>query len=206
MTDNNSVSAPDLEEVDRPVRCIVDNVAELAEQNTVSLAEVTDAFGSDCFVPVMLVPALLVVSPLSGIPGFATVCGLAIAFVAVQMLMQSESLWLPGWLMRRELDGDKAERVMIRLRSIADWLDDHSKERLQLLMKPAGRSTIQLLCLICGCAMPLLELVPFSSSILGLAVVLFSTSLLMRDGVFALFGFAALGTALALPLTLLSAV
>jgi hypothetical protein len=38
--------------------------------------------------------------------------------------------------------------------------------------------------------MPFLEVVPFSSSILGFAVLLMATGLLARDGLFALLGLA----------------
>jgi hypothetical protein len=50
--------------------------------------------------------------------------------------------------------------------------------------------------------MPFLELVPFSSSILGVAVVLFATALLTRDGLFAVGATAIMGLAALVPLAL----
>jgi len=44
-----------------------------------------------------------------------------------------------------------------------------------------------------------LEIVPFSSSVLGLAVVLLSTGLLTRDGIFVLLGMAVMAAAMVLP-------
>ena len=47
--------------------------------------------------------------------------------------------------------------------------------------------------------MPLLELVPFSSSLLALAVLLMGASLLMRDGLYALLGGGIIGLAAMVP-------
>jgi len=49
--------------------------------------------------------------------------------------------------------------------------------------------------------MPFLEIVPFSSSVLGAAVLLFATSLLIHDGLFALFGMAAMTSAVGVLIT-----
>jgi hypothetical protein len=68
------------------------------------------------------------------------------------------------------------------------------------------RKWIQAMCLICGLSMPFLELVPFSSSILGMAVLFFATSLITRDGLFVLFGVLTMGAALAVPLTVVGLV
>ena len=46
--------------------------------------------------------------------------------------------------------------------------------------------------------MPFLELVPFTSSLLGLAVTLLSLALLVRDGLLVLFGLAAVAGAVGL--------
>jgi hypothetical protein len=48
--------------------------------------------------------------------------------------------------------------------------------------------------------MPFLELVPFSSSILGLSVVLISSAFLTRDGLYALAGLGVFAVAPMIPL------
>jgi hypothetical protein len=50
-----------------------------------------------------------------------------------------------------------------------------------------------------------LEIVPFSSSILGAAVLCFSVSLLTRDGLFVVFGMAIMAAVALLPLFVLNA-
>ena len=48
---------------------------------------------------------------------------------------------------------------------------------------------------LCGAVMPFLEVFPLTSSFLGLAVVMFSTAFLTRDGLFVLLGLAQIGVA-----------
>lgn len=184
----------------RPVGEIVDRIDALADAACVSLGDVIEAFGRRSFLPVMMVPALLVVSPLSGIPLFSSACGLSIAFIAAQMVWGRHQLWLPRFLMDRRIEGQKARMATRHLRRLAGWLDRHARSRLGPFMRRPFRKWVQVMCLICGAAMPILEIVPFSSSILGAAVLFLSTALMARDGLFVVFGIATMCTAVMAPL------
>lgn len=168
----------------RPVRLIVEQIDALSGAETVSLGQIILSFGQTSFLPVMLVPALLLVSPLSGIPLFSTFCGLCIVIVAAQRVAQREKLWLPGWLTRREISGAALGKGTKALRKVADWLDNHSRPRLQIMVTPPFNVACYVLCIVAGLIIPFLELVPFSSSTLGLVVTLTVVGLLVRDGVY----------------------
>ncbi|HKK96628.1 MAG TPA: exopolysaccharide biosynthesis protein [Marivita sp.] len=183
------------------VNDIVDRLAELADQDRIIAGEIIDAFGTQSFLPLLMIPALLVVSPLSGIPLFSSVCGIAIAAISVQMVAGRQSMWLPQFLLRRSLEGQRARDAIEKLHGVAGWLDHHSRDRFHPLLRWPGRKLIHVFCLLCGSAMPFLEIVPFSSSVLGTAVLLFATALLLRDGLFALFGMVAMSSAAAILLT-----
>jgi len=167
---------------------IVDRLEEVSQRDSLHVSDLVTAFGDRSFLPVLMVPALLVVSPLSGIPLFSSACGTAIAFISAQMVVGRTHLWLPDILMRQALDGRRARSAVGKLHGAANWLDRHARDRLRPLMHWSGRKVLQVVCLLCGMSMPFLEFVPFSSSIVGGAVVLFSTALLLRDGLLALFG------------------
>lgn len=189
---------------DYPVRDIVDRLEACARTDEVALGNLVRAFGTASFVSTMMVPAILVVSPMSGIPFFSSLCGLTIAFIAGQMLVRRSHLYLPETVTRRRLPGDKLRAALKRMRRVADFLDRHTRKgRLPRLVGNGGRIVPQLLCVISGILMPVLELVPFSSSVLGMAVLAFSIALLTRDGVFVLIGLAILGGAAAVPLFVL---
>jgi hypothetical protein len=184
------------------VQDIVARLESTSQGDHVTLGDAIEAFGRRSFLPLLMVPALLVVSPLSGIPFFSSLCGLTIALIAAQMLWPGQdSLWLPDRLMRQHVSGDRARRALTRLGSFARWLDAHARERFAVFVghRP-GRKAIEACCLFAGLAMPVLEIVPFSSSILGASVLLMATGLLTRDGLFAVLGLAVLMAAPALPL------
>jgi hypothetical protein len=202
MTQQAGGSGPDPAEdgSDHPVRDIVDRLDACAHADEVSLKDLVKAFGTASFVSTMMVPALLVVSPMSGIPFFSSLCGLTIAFIAGQMLFRRTHLYLPDTVTRRRLPGDKLRSGLKRMRRVADFLDRYTRKgRLRRLVGNGGRILPQLLCVIAGILMPLLEIVPFSSSVLGMAVLSFSIALLTRDGVFVLVGLAIVGAAAAVP-------
>ena len=182
-----------------PVRNVVQRLGALSDRKTITLGELVEAFGSASFVPALMVPALLVVSPLSGIPVFSSVCGLTIALIALQMVLSRRFLWLPGWIRRRRLKGGQLGSAVRRLTKLADWLDRHSRARLRVLVEMPGGLVPRIAAALCGAAMPFLELVPFSSSILGTAVLLFSVSFLARDGLYVLAGLIVMAIATTVP-------
>ncbi|MGR3377416.1 exopolysaccharide biosynthesis protein [Salipiger abyssi] len=190
----------------RPVGEIVDRLQLAVDRERVPLRALLEVFGESSFLPALMVPALLVVSPLSGIPLFSTICGLSIAFISAQMLISRSHLWLPDILLRQQMDGATAQTALGKLRYVSDWIDAHSKRRFRMLTSAPFRKWLQLLCFLCGAVMPFLELVPFSSSLLGGAVLLMATALLARDGLFALLGSMAICLAVFVPLSVLGIV
>ncbi len=191
----------------RPVGRIIDELDDVVGSGNPRLRDLVEGFGRSSFLPVMVVPALLVVSPLSGIPLFSSACGLTIAFIAAQMLWPGrDHLWLPNFLMDRPIDEDKARKALPKIRKAGRWLDRHATGHGRQLMRRPVRIALEALCLLCGVAMPFLEVVPFSSSILGFAVLMFSTALLTRDAMFAGAGLLTVGAAVFVPLKVLGVI
>ena len=52
----------------------------------VSIGDLIDALGSRSFGPLLLVPSLILITPLSGIPGGPTIGAIVIVLVATQLL------------------------------------------------------------------------------------------------------------------------
>ncbi len=189
-----------------PVRDVVDRLSRHAEKPEVTVRELLAGFGQTSFLPVLMAVALLVVSPLSGIPLFSSVCGLTMAFVSAQMFWGADHLWLPDFIMRQKISGERMCGALLKMRKAADWLDNRARRRMLFMVRGAMRKLLEFLCILCGAVMPFLELVPFSSSILGLAIMLISTALLTRDGLFAAFAAALMATAAMVPVTVFAAV
>ncbi|MDF0595384.1 exopolysaccharide biosynthesis protein [Psychromarinibacter halotolerans] len=174
---------------------VIDRMESSADGDETTLREVVSALGEASFVPVLMAPALAVLSPLSGVPAFSSICGITIALVAIQLLMNRDHLWLPDWMMRRKVKSESLLKATRWLRKPAGFLDRMSRERVSFLVSRPFSWVTELACLLCGLAMPFLELLPFTSSILGGAVTLFSLSLLVRDGLISVIGFCVIGCA-----------
>lgn len=189
-----------------PMSEIVRQLRAASAQRRVTLGALVAAVGDSSFLPVLMVPAMLVVSPLSGIPLFSTLCGVLITFVAAQMIARREHLWLPEPVMRRSLPGARVRLALRRIAPVAAWVDRHATGHGSWAMRAPVRGLAALACLICGLTMPFMELVIFSSSLLGMAVLLFSVSLLARDLMFLMFGLLFMAFAAAIPVFAWSAV
>lgn len=188
------------------VRDVLDRIEAIADQDDVTGDQLLTAFGETSFVPLLMLPALLVVSPLSGIPLFSSVCGLSIAIIAGQMLAGRDHIWLPGWIRRRHISGKRLAKGAAALHRVADWLDRHSRRRFSALSRPPFAMVPMLCCLFAGLAMPFLEAVPFSSSLLGAAVLCIAVGFLARDGLYFVSGAALIAVAASIPVTVLNGI
>jgi len=183
-----------------PIRSILARLTQMSVADRINVANIMDEFGAASFVPALMVPALIVVSPLSGIFFLPTVMGLTMALISVQMLIGRRSLWLPGFLRARSVSGPRLARAAAWLERPAGWMDRQTRARLEIFLVWPFSIVPQLGCLISGLMMPFLELMPFSSSILGGAITLFAVSFLARDGLFVVLGLISIGVASLIPL------
>lgn len=153
-----------------------------------TIEDILQDLDGSTFPPALLLTALIVVSPLSGVPGLSAVCGVLIALISAQMLLGLHHIWLPGPLRRLRVNVRRFKNAIDWLHPLARWLDRRSRDRLKfLVIRPMDRFP-QVLCLMAGLAMPFLEFVPFTSSILGLFVAAQATAMLVGDGLIALAG------------------
>lgn len=148
----------------------------------VTLGDIADRAGREGYAALVLVPAALVASPLSGVPGLSALMGISIALLAIQMAAGRSGLWLPGWLRRRSVNADKLENALKALRKPARFADRYTARRLSALTSDIAGRLIAVLACIGGLAMPFLELVPFSSSIIGSVIAVQMLGLFTRDG------------------------
>ncbi|MFN3277433.1 MULTISPECIES: exopolysaccharide biosynthesis protein [Paracoccus] len=178
---------------DQIITDLIGRVRGAADVPRVSVRSVVEALGEDSLPPNLMIPALAVVSPLSGVPLFSSICGIMIALISAQMLIGRDHVWLPGFLMDRRVSGAKLRKGLDWMERPARFLDRVTDERLTLLVRRPMRWIVQAICLCCGMAMPFLELVPFTSSLMGVVVSLMAFGLLARDGAFVVLGLMAIG-------------
>ncbi|MFP4639258.1 MAG: exopolysaccharide biosynthesis protein [Guyparkeria sp.] len=160
--------------------------AVAAETERLDLGRIIDALGTRSFGPFLLLIGVLLVSPLSGIPGVPTTMGIALVLTSLQLLFGRKVFWLPRWLLSRSVSTDRLLRALNSLQRPARYVDWFLRPRLSFLVANGGTIGIALTCVMLGLMMPVMEVVPFSATAAGLSVVLFGLAMVSFDGVFVL--------------------
>ena len=151
----------------------------------VSIGMVQEIAGQRAAGPMLLLPALLVVSPLSAIPGLPTMVGLNTVLVAGQLVLGRESIWLPGWFTRRCISAKHAQKLLKFLGPVSRAADGMVKRRASFMTGKAMRRVGALVCVLVGCVMPVMEVVPFTSTGAGAIIALYALAITARDGLLA---------------------
>ncbi len=177
----------------RPVYPSVSDLLDMVDRagdggERVSVEDVVEAIGDDAFPALLLVPALIIVSPASAVPGLSSLGGMIMALISVQMVFGRRSLWLPGFLSRRTIAHTTLDKAIAFLRRPAAFLDRVTRKRLSFLTAGPLRRLPPFICLCAAMVIPFFELVPMSSTIIASAITLFALSLLTRDGLLLILG------------------
>ena len=174
---------------------ILDDLCEVSHDGKVTIEEMADAFGHRGAAPFLIIPPLLEISPIGGIPGLPTFLALTVAVFAVQIVLGRDQPHVPGKLGRRGVSGDKLRAAVEKLRPIAGKVDGLFRGRLPALTTKPMRQFAALIVLGLCLIVPPLELVPFASTLPMAAILAFGLAFLFRDGILMLAAFAvALGS------------
>lgn len=165
----------------------------------VSIGEMMDSVGRRTFGPIVLLVGLILVTPLSGLPGMPTLMGLVVFLTLGQIFLGRSHFWLPGWVVKRNVPRHRLVQGLELVRPGARRIDRLIRPRLVPLVKGPGLYAMAIACMIIAAVMPATEIVPFSASIAGLALMTFGLSMISKDGLLALFAW---GIALAGPVIL----
>ena len=177
----------------------VDGLAE--GQDQVSMRAVVDSIGRRSFGPLLLIMGVVLFSPLSGIPGMAIFAGIFVMLIALQMLCGRSNFWLPAFILDRAVPQARLRKAIGWVTPTARRIDRLIKPRLDFMLQRTSTFLIAGLCVAVAAALPLLELVPFSSSIVGLALAIMGLALVARDGLLVLIAVTLIVTAASLVLS-----
>ena len=153
-----------------------------AKGDKVRIGDVLDDFGGRSFGPFIMLPALLEITPVGGIPGIPTFLAVVIALVAVQLLFGTDHIWMPQFLQNRAVTSKKLHKGIAKLRGLAHWLDEHSHGRLEFITEGVWVKVAAAVVILLCCTVPPLEVLPFASSAPMLAIAAIGLALIVRDG------------------------
>lgn len=157
-----------------------------ADNNTISVNELIDRMGENSFSALLIAPALILFSPLSVIPGVPTLGAIVMLLIIAQRAFGRKHIWIPNWLSKRTLSGHRLNKALNWLCGPVGWIERNSQKRFKILTsKPVNILTYTLIAAI-SCVLPLLELLPFVTSLFSLTILLLAGGMLLRDGLLTL--------------------
>lgn len=181
-----------LQNLQQMIECISE-LASDKEHDRVSMEMVVEAIGNRSFGPMLMLIGMTLFSPLSGVPGMSFFMAAFVLLVAVQMLIGRKTFWLPAFILDRSVERQKLQKALTWLEKPARGIDKVLKPRLTFLVRRKGSYAVAALCVVVGLVMPFMELVPFSSSVAGLALLALGVALVVQDGLLVLFALALFG-------------
>lgn len=157
---------------------------EAGEPITIDLIERIS--GGRTVGPLLLFPALVAMSPATIIPGIATLVGFNTVLVAGQVALGHQSIWIPQWLRRRQIPKRLAPKLLKFLKPVGEVADEVAKPRAAWLTAWPLRRAGAVVCVLIGCALPIMEVIPFTSTVAGAIIAVYALAITMRDGFLAL--------------------
>ena len=177
---------------------ILDAIRELADDgDKVSLGDLVEAFGSRSYGPFLLMPALIEMSPIGGIPGVPTVLAAIIVLFAAQMVFGRKHIWLPKFAAKWGVKSERARKAADKMDGIARFLDHWFHGRWPALTGGPFVRVAAVGSILLALSVPPLELLPFASTAPMAAIAAFGLALLVRDGVLMIAAMVLAGVAVA---------
>lgn len=161
---------------------VLDRLEDAAEGDSILVSKVVEKLGQKSFASLMLIFALIAVSPASAIPGLTATVAAIVFILMAQMILGRDSVWLPDVILRRELSTERLCKGIGWLRRPVRFVERFLKERLTWLLHRPWLYLPQLLILALTLFMPFMEIIPTSGSIASAVIALFAAGLLTRDG------------------------
>jgi len=173
----NSVEEPE------DLQTLIANLRQAGEADQpVTIESMLHATGERSIGALLLLPGLLVLSPLSGIPGLPSVFALMVMLIAGQLLIGRRHFWLPQWLLQRTASRGKYDRALSFLKRPAAFVDRLLRPRLKFLTGGLAVRGNAVLCMLIAATMPPLEIIPFGNTTAGAALSILGVGMMARDG------------------------
>ncbi len=153
----------------------------------VDLEAVLLQIGRRSFGTILLFAGIVVLVPLIGdIPGVPSLAAVLVAITSMQLLAGRQHFWLPGFLLKRSISRARLEKTLKFVQGPARFTDRFTRRRLEFFVSQTSTRAIGAATLGVALVMPVLELIPFSANLAGIALCAFGVALIARDGLFAL--------------------
>jgi hypothetical protein len=156
---------------------------------TLTLRELMQVVGEQGLLLACAVASLPFLIPVS-IPGVSTVFGAAIILISIAITL-NRLPWLPASILDRKMETAKLIPALEKGANIVGKFDRFTHPRMLAMTHGTNANRINGLAILAGgilLALPL-SLIPFSNTLPAVAILLFTTGMIQRDGVLVIGGY-----------------
>lgn len=152
----------------------------------VSVGQIVAAFGRRAMGALLFIFATPNLLPLP--PGSSTVLGAPLVLISPQLALGVRRVWLPGHTAARTISSATLRRTFSRLMPWLERIEHVSRPRLGFFFGPIGDRVLGLVCT--SLSLVLILPVPLGNLLPAAAIGALSLSLILRDGILAILGYA----------------
>jgi hypothetical protein len=161
----------------RALQQLVDNAAK---EKKMTYGSIVAELGNQGFGLIIVLFALPSALPISVVPGFSFIFGLPIVFVALQIIMGKNRLWLPKYLSEKEVNKEKLVQIIKKTLPYLKYIEKLLKPRISFMTSPIAERMHGLMLLMLS--LLLLLPIPMSNFIFAALIILFGLGLTGEDG------------------------
>lgn len=114
----------------RPLHELVVPLHEADWNRRITVQTILRQIGAQSYAAALLVPAMILVSPLAGIIFLPTFGALVMGLIAAKGLMSRPHRWMSGFVLRRQISAARYHKTIDMLERPIDWFESHARKRL----------------------------------------------------------------------------
>lgn len=158
-----------------------------AGQGHLTLGTVIDTFGRRAYAPLICVLALVLVSPIGGLPGATAIFGTVIALLGVESFFMARP-WMPYFLRARSIRGSDARRALHKIIPYVEKYEPFLRARWRWMTRSALQHAATALIVVMALSSYALGLIPGGLILPGLAMAILSIAQFHHDGLWMALG------------------
>jgi hypothetical protein len=172
----------------RPIEDTIEAISRDIDDGAVTVGDLVNRVSERSFGPLILIPAIILMSPLGAVPGLPAVVALLLMLIAIQMVVPGRQPWLPRSLRRISMDGQRLKKGMQTLRPYLSRLDPLVTRRFTILIEPPLIYAVGVgVIVLCLTIFPL-AIIPFALLLPASCLLLIGIGLTAGDGVLVALG------------------
>lgn len=177
---------------------IIRNIGESCPENKVmTVGKIVDSVDEGLFGIMLLIPSLIVVLPITFIPGISQICAAVVFLAAIHIFLGRQKLWLPVRVRNIRVCSRHIMPALCKMHHYAQKIDKLTKPRFSFFMNGIAQKIFAVTGIILAMTVIFFGFIPFISSACMGPVFFFALGICTGDGLLAGIGWAALGIPLA---------